>query len=133
MLCAVETRMRRIARRPNDPFPIEQHDAVCETHGVVSAGWPTDAAAQLAAEQHQATAPHTDGGDDLAEYHARLPDPIHPIPDAEGQYYARVGDVADRLDEAYAEFRGVNFHALLGWVAVVLIVVGLFVALAVVT
>jgi len=56
MMCAVSTRMRRIVRSADDPNPIEQHDAVCETHGVVSKGWTTQAGAQGAAELHQATA-----------------------------------------------------------------------------
>jgi hypothetical protein len=56
MMCQVDTRMRRIARSANDPNPIEQHDARCTEHGIVSTGWPTQVAAQIAADQHQATA-----------------------------------------------------------------------------
>lgn len=55
-MCAVSTSMRRIARRANDPNPIEQHDARCTEHGIVSTGWPTQVAAQIAADQHAATA-----------------------------------------------------------------------------
>ncbi len=58
MICAVSTSMRRIARRVDDPRPIEQHDATCSEHGVVSAGWPTQAAAQNAADLHARTAPY---------------------------------------------------------------------------
>jgi hypothetical protein len=58
MMCAVSTRIRRIARSANDPNPIEQHDACCDQHGVFSPGWPTQVAAQIAADQHQATAPY---------------------------------------------------------------------------
>jgi hypothetical protein len=56
MMCQVDTRMRRIARSANDSHPIEQHDARCTEHGIVSTGWPTQVAAQIAAEQHAATA-----------------------------------------------------------------------------
>jgi hypothetical protein len=56
MMCQVDTRMRRIARSANDSAPIEQHDARCDQHGIVSAGWPTQVAAQIAADQHAATA-----------------------------------------------------------------------------
>jgi hypothetical protein len=56
MMCTVSTRVRLIARSANDRTPIEQHDAVCDQHGVVSSGWPTDAAAQNAADLHAATA-----------------------------------------------------------------------------
>jgi hypothetical protein len=61
MMCQVETRVRYIARSANDPNPIEQHDAVCDQHGVFSPGWPTQVAAQIAADQHQATAAYGDG------------------------------------------------------------------------
>jgi hypothetical protein len=60
-MCQVTTRVRRIARSANDPDPIEQHDACCDQHGVVSSGWPTQAAAQIAAEQHAATAAYGTG------------------------------------------------------------------------
>ena len=56
MMCAVSTSVRRIARHAYDPDPLEQHDAQCTQHGVVSAGWPTQAAAQNAADLHAATA-----------------------------------------------------------------------------
>ncbi len=46
----------------HDPRPIEQHDATCDQHGVVSAGWPTQAAAQNAADLHAATAAYGSGG-----------------------------------------------------------------------
>jgi len=52
MICSVSTSVRRIARRVDDPRPIEQH-------GVVSAGWPTQAAAQNAADLHARTAPYS--------------------------------------------------------------------------
>ncbi len=61
MICQTSTSMRRIARRVDDPRPIEQHDATCDQHGVVSAGWPTQAAAQNAADLHQATAAYGSG------------------------------------------------------------------------
>jgi hypothetical protein len=56
MMCVTSTPVRRIARRANDPNPIEQHDARCTEHGIVSTGWPTQVAAQIAADQHAATA-----------------------------------------------------------------------------
>jgi hypothetical protein len=56
MICNVSTRVRYVARRADDPHPIEQHDARCTVHGIVSIGWPTQVAAQIAAEQHAATA-----------------------------------------------------------------------------
>jgi hypothetical protein len=56
MMCTVSTRVRYIARSANDAHPIEQHDAVCDQHGVVSPNWTTQAGAQGAAELHQATA-----------------------------------------------------------------------------
>ena len=62
MMCAVSTSLRRVARRVDDPRPIEQHDATCDQHGVVSAGWPTQAAAQVAADLHAATAAYGSGG-----------------------------------------------------------------------
>ncbi len=62
MICNVSTSVRRIARRVDDPRPIEQHDACCTEHGVVSAGWPTQAAAQNAADLHAATAAYGSGG-----------------------------------------------------------------------
>jgi hypothetical protein len=55
-MCVTSTRMRRIARSANDPNPIEQHDAQCDQHGLVSTGWTTQAGAQGAADLHQATA-----------------------------------------------------------------------------
>jgi hypothetical protein len=55
-MCSVSTSVRRFARSANDPNPIEQHDARCTEHGIVSSGWPTQVAAQIAADQHQATA-----------------------------------------------------------------------------
>ncbi len=58
MMCSVSTSVRRIARRVDDPRPIEQHDANCDQHGTVSAGWPTQAAAQNAADLHARTAPY---------------------------------------------------------------------------
>ena len=61
-MCAVSTSVRRIARRPDDPHPIEQHDALCEVHGVVSSGWTTLTGAQIAAERHAATADYGSGG-----------------------------------------------------------------------
>jgi hypothetical protein len=56
VICNVRTSVRRIARRANDPAPIEQWDSHCNVHGVVSTGWPTQVAAQIAADQHAATA-----------------------------------------------------------------------------
>ncbi len=55
-MCSVSTSVRHIPRRIGDP--IEQHDATCTEHGVVSAGWPTQAAAQVAADLHARTAPY---------------------------------------------------------------------------
>jgi len=56
MMCTVSTRVRYIARSADDPQPIEQHDALCDQHGVVSPDWTTQAGAQGAADLHQATA-----------------------------------------------------------------------------
>jgi hypothetical protein len=61
LICSVSTSVRLIARRPDDPRPIEQHDAHCDQHGIVSSGWPTDAAAQNAADLHAATAAYGHG------------------------------------------------------------------------
>jgi hypothetical protein len=61
MMCTVSTRVRYIARSANDQHPIEQHDAHCDQHGIVSSGWPTDAAAQNAADLHAATAAYGHG------------------------------------------------------------------------
>ena len=61
MICTVSTTMRRIARSANDPNPIEQHDAHCDQHGVVSTGWTTQAGAQQAADLHAATAAYGTG------------------------------------------------------------------------
>ncbi len=58
-MCQTSTSVRRIPRRVGDP--IEQHDACCTEHGVVSAGWPTQAAAQNAADLHAATAAYGSG------------------------------------------------------------------------
>ena len=62
MICAVSTTVRRFARRPDDPHPIEAHDAHCNVHGLVSAGWTTQTGAQIAAEWHAATADYGSGG-----------------------------------------------------------------------
>lgn len=35
-MCAISTRIRRIARSANDPNPIEQHDACCDQHPVLA-------------------------------------------------------------------------------------------------
>lgn len=59
MICNVSTRVRRYARNANDTNPIEQHDALCEVHGVVSENWTTLTGAQIAAERHAATAPYS--------------------------------------------------------------------------
>jgi len=59
---AVSTTRRLIARPANDRQPIEQFDALCDQCGAFSAGWPTQAAAQVAADLHAATAAYGSGG-----------------------------------------------------------------------
>jgi hypothetical protein len=56
MMHSVSTIRRLIARSANDREPIQQFDALCDQCGAFSTGWTTQTGAQIAADQHQATA-----------------------------------------------------------------------------